>query len=288
MSPRASTALALAVAGALLAGCDAGAGPPGDPPSASPRTTPGRHVELGFTQLLPREGSRHALLRITNTGEDALDVTSVGVAWEGYDDASATPSTAVIGPGSTLDMRVRLPPPRCDVPGREPVVGVVGTAAGDLREDLEASGQVYIRRLWRTQCQARVLDRALGVSFSSGWDVLGTGDRARARGALRLTRRRTGLPVVVDRVDGSVLHGLRLPGPRVLGRGRQRVDLPLEITPGNRCDEHARGQATAPFDFLARLRVGRRQVLDVELDVPLAAQRAASQALDRACASRAG
>ena len=63
--------------------------------------------------------------------------------------------------------------------------------------------------------------------------------------------------------------------------------IPLEITPGFRCDEHARGQATAPFDFLMRLRIGDGAAIAYAIELPLAAMEAATEALDVACLARA-
>ena len=76
--------------------------------------------------------------------------------------------------------------------------------------------------------------------------------------------------------------------PSTAAPGASLARVGLEITPGNRCDEHARGQATAPFDFVMDLRVGERGGLAHPVSVPLAAMTAAEQALDRACAARQG
>ena len=48
--------------------------------------------------------------------------------------------------------------------------------------------------------------------------------------------------------DGSVLYRLSRPGRAVLLPGEESVTVPLAVLPGNRCDEHAIGQATAPYD----------------------------------------
>jgi hypothetical protein len=84
-----------------------------------------------------------------------------------------------------------------------------------------------------------------------------------------------------------VLHGLRLPGPTALAAGERLSRIPIEILPGNRCDEHARGQATAPFDFLAQLRIGDHAPVAYAVEVPLSAMEAATAALDEACRARA-
>lgn len=71
---------------------------------------------------------------------------------------------------------------------------------------------------------------------------------------------------------------------QVVGSGDDAARIPLEITPGNRCDEHARGQATAPFDFLMRLRIGHHGPATHAIQLPLPAMEAATEALDLACA----
>lgn len=267
----------LVVAAPWVVGCEAS--PPPSPPDPS--------ATLGFTQLLPEEGTRHALLRVTNTGDAAIDVTSVAIEWPGYPDGTPSPADPTIAAGDTLDIQLELPAPACDPPGADDVIGVVETAQGTIRAALEPTGTTYVRRLWRTQCEAVVVRSAVAISSSTDWRVVGAGVDARALGDLVLHRREGEEPIVVEGVDGSVLHGLRLPGANTLAAGEDAARIPLEVTPGNRCDEHARGQATAPFDFLVRLRIGDRTPIAHAIELPLAAMEAATEALDVACRARA-
>lgn len=262
----------------LLAACDSQAAP-------TPDEGPAPTATLGFTQLIPKEGTRHALLRVTNTGEDDLVVESVAIEWPGYAGGEPSPADPTIPAGRTLDLQLDLPDPTCE-PTDAPPVGVVTTTAGTVRTELEATGATYLRRLWRTQCDTAFIESAVAITYSPRWQVVGEGVDARALGYVGLERRGTDEPVTVTDVDGSVLHGLRLPGPTTLAVGEDRVEVPLEITPGNRCDEHARGQATAPFDFLMRLQVGDGRPGAHAVEVPLAAMDAATDALDVACAAR--
>ena len=276
-------AAALTVAALLLVGCTSTAEEPADEAPA-PGTTPA--ATLGFTQLIPREGTRHALLRVTNTGDADLVVESVAIEWPGYPDGTPSPADPTIPAGRTLDIQLELPRPSCEPDPDEPVVGVVGTSTGTVRDELEATGTTYVRRLWRTQCDVAFVDGAVDVSYSAGWRVVGAGVDARALGAIVLRRRDGDDPIEVEDVDGSVLHGLRLPGPTALPAGADAARIPLEITPGNRCDEHARGQATAPFDFLMHLGIGTQRHIAYQVEVPLSAMNAATDALDVACAAR--
>ena len=66
---RGARAAGLAVTSAVLLGSCSGG--PTDPPA--PASEP--EVALGFTQLLPDEGTRHALLRVENLSDDLLPVT---------------------------------------------------------------------------------------------------------------------------------------------------------------------------------------------------------------------
>lgn len=262
----------------LLAGCQS-------PPSRTPAGEPSPEARFGFTQLIPLEGTRDALLRVTNTGELPMVVRSVALEWPGYPDGRPSAADPTIPPGATLDLRLALPEPSCESPGDAPAIGVVATDRGTVRQELEATGTTYLRRLWHTQCDVALVDGAVEMSYSADWRVVGTGVEARALGDVVLRRREGDDPIAVVGVDGSVLHGLRLPGPTLLATGADVALIPLEITPGNRCDEHARGQATAPFDFLMRLRIGLREV-PYQVEVPLPATTAATEALDLACRAR--
>ena len=266
---------ALLVATTSLAGCRSPASGPED-------DGPAPELTVGFTQLIPREGTRHALLRVTNTGASGLTVRSVALDWPGYAGGDPSPADPTIPAGRTLDLRLELPDPTCEPTDAAPV-GVVETHTGTVRVALSPTGTTYLRRLWRTQCDHTMVEEAVGVSYSPGWRVVGRGSDARARGAVVLRRRSSEEPVAVEDVDGSVLHGLQLPGPRLLPPGESVARIPLEITPGNRCDEHARGQATAPFDFSMQLRLGDRPPVRYPIEVPLAAMQAATEALDLAC-----
>jgi hypothetical protein len=263
----------------LVTGCSSD---DGDPSSERPVPT----ATLGFTQLIPMEGTEHGLLRVTNTSDEPLAVRSVQIEWTGYPDGTPAPEDATIAPAQTLDLRFDLPAPACEpAEGQGVATGVVETDHGVIAQHLEPTGAMFLERLWRTQCDEVYLDQVVQLRYSRSWPVVGHGTDARAAGALLLTRREGGPAIEVTGVDDSVLHGLRLPGRTRLAPGQASARIPLEITPGNRCDEHARGQATAPFDFIARLAIGDRE-LTVPLDVPPAAKNAATGALDIACAAR--
>lgn len=248
------------------------------PPSASARAP---QVTLGLIQLIPEEGSDQALLRVTNEGREVLTVSEVGLDWPGYGAAFTVPNDATVTAGQTLDLRTTLPDPVC-TPTSEPASGVLETATGQVVAPLKDISQVYLRRLWRTQCDAQVVAEALTVDVPGRWSQEGAGRSASAAATLVLTRREGAERLEVRRATGSVLYDLALERPLVLGLDERSGRVVVRLLPGNRCDEHARGQATAPFDFELWLAVGDRRVT-VPFPVAVEASNAAQTMLDRVC-----
>lgn len=271
-------ALVLA-SGLTVSACDPEPGP--DPVDGQP-AGPAVSLRLGFTQLLPEEGTDRGLLRVVNAGPDPVDVTGIGLSWSGYGGPFGQAKDVTIDPGRTVDLKLTLPHALC---GRaaDPVVGRVSTSAGEVSQPLTPEGTTYLRRLWTRQCTERLVARRVEVAYASRWQQQGTGPDAQAVGALRLTRRQGAAEIRLTGLAGSVLYDVRLGEPRSLPRERRAALVPVRLLPGNRCDEHARGQATAPFDFLLRLRIGDGPVLAVAAEPPPAGQRAATRMLDRAC-----
>jgi hypothetical protein len=62
--------------------------------------------------------------------------------------------------------------------------------------------------------------------------------------------------------------------------------VPLSITPGNRCDEHAIGQATAPFTFQVVLSVDGGPESVVLVVPPVSIQEQAAALLTLHCERR--
>ena len=101
------------------------------------REGPTPTATLGFTQLIPLEGTRNALLRITNTSDSAIDVTSVAIEWPGYPALHPVPGDR--DDRGRPDPRHAAAAPRPGVrgaPGDDAVVGVVETEQGMIRCDL--------------------------------------------------------------------------------------------------------------------------------------------------------
>ncbi|WP_445257190.1 hypothetical protein [Nocardioides aurantiacus] len=260
------------VALGLLVGCG---GAPSAAPSSSPSGGPYSDstvtarpdpmpsgVGLSFVQQRFDEGSRRAGVRVSNGDDASLRVVSVGIEWAGF--PLRLQRAAYDVPGRTVvDLRYRLPRAACTpAAAAAPATGVaVVRQAGrlrTLRRPVDAEGRRFLERLWRSDCDARALRRAVSVSYADRWTrdpAAGDGLSAALDGALVLERRSGAEPVHVDQVQGSVLMDLALPGPVTLAGDADRVVLPLRVRPG-RCDEHGRSQSTQTFVWRVWLVVG--------------------------------
>jgi hypothetical protein len=260
---------ALLVVAVLVGGCSSAEPAPGEPDDG-----PAPEVSMSVTQLLPDEGTSKALLRVTNESDTPLTVTGTGLDWSGYGEAFLRPQDDELAAGQTLDLRTTLPAEVCDA-GDEPVLGVLETDRGPVSQPLIASGEVYLRRLWAKRCFEQTLADQVSIEYAPGWTI--DEQRETLDGDLLLRRQDGDLPVAVTGASGSVLYDLGVRREVVSRPGTATTRVPLSITPGNRCDEHAIGQATAPFTFqvVMSLDGGPESVVLVVPPVPIQEQAAA-------------
>ncbi len=247
-------------------------------------SSPPPEVTLSFTQLLPDEGTRKALLRVVNESDEPLPVTGAGLSWSGYGEF-VDPQDSTLAPGQTLDLHVLLPPAQCDQ-GEEPIDGVVRTPTTEVSQELTASGQEFLRHLWLRGCQADLVRSQVSISYADDWHLGVAEGEPAALGSLLLERNEGQEALTVRSARGSVLYDAELDAPVVARPSVESTLVPLAILPGNRCDEHARGQATAPFTFRITVTVADT-FTRVLVPPPVRVQALATEALDRACIQRA-
>lgn len=233
----------------LLVSCTA---PTEGPEPSGQGGTP--ELTLAVTQLLPRQGTRHVLLRVTNRTSAPVSITGVGLRWGGYGGRFVRAEDADLVPHGTLDIPMTVPPERCGS-GADRPLGVVRTAEGLVEQALSATGEDYLRMMWERRCFEQTLTEQVSVSYGDRW-VLDR-DREVLGGHLLVERRSRGAALLrFTRALGSVLHQVALPQPVLVPSSAERGLVPVQVRPGNRCDEHAIGQATAPFSFRYGIEIG--------------------------------
>ena len=250
----------------LLLGCLASCSS-GDEGGPRPTTQP--QLALAVTQLLPRQGTRQVLLRVTNETTAPVSITGVGMRWDGYGGRFLRAEDAEVPPEGTLDVSMTVPPERCrDGAGRP--LGLVDTTQGLVEQPLTASGEDYLRRMWERRCFEQTLDSQVSVSYGERWVL----DRERMvlDGHLAVERLTAGDPLTFTRAIGSVLHEVTLPRPVLVPPSAGTARVPVQVQPGNRCDEHAIGQATAPFTFRYGVEIGDAAEQVLQLVPPPALQ----------------
>jgi len=245
-------------------------------------------VTLGFSQWGPFVGTDRALLRVENHGEETLQLTGIGLDWPGYGGEFHQAKDATLDPGRTLDVAIDLPEPTCTETS-EPVLGLVRVdAAAEVRQELDENGQAFVRQLWIEQCATQFVQERLEIEYGNRWTRYGAGSTQTIRGTLELSRRSGSETIRLLGTRGSVLYDVGLPGASTVPEDRRTADIPIEIATGNRCDEHAIGQATRPFEFWLRLRIGDAEPMTVSIPPTPRGQAETTALLKRVCRARAG
>ena len=291
MSGRSIPALLVAL---LLLGTTACAAGSSDDPaaSASPKAhrtivvptpdPPPRGVHLSFIQQRFDEGTDRAQVRVINGTQHPVHVRSVGVDWDGYPLRLHRVDYDV--PGQlTVDLRYVLPRADCaPAAGAAPIHAVAVTRARTIRQPMAPDGARFLHRLWRSECNARKVQRATDVRYADRWKVEGTGLHSVLHGFIDLRRRQGTETVTVDQVQGSVLFEMDLPGATTMAGDQNRAAVPVDFSYG-RCDEHARSQSTQSFVFRIWLRLGDGEPLAQVVQPSKSQQKRLLRFLDFAC-----
>ncbi len=235
--------------------------------SSGEETAPSPPVAVSMTQPIPFRDTAKVLLRVDNEGTAPLHITEAGIDWAAYGGRTVIDKDYELQPGERIDLTFTLPEERCEDGEGQPEV-VVGTDRGSVSEELHSYGEEFIRTLWATRCFAASLKAAADISYAADWRV----EPSRVTGDLVVQRRSGAEPITFRSSLGSVLYQVRLVRrPVVVPPDTSTRRVPYEVLPNNRCDEHAIGQATAPFSFKYDVGVGDAHRI-VVLTPPVALQ----------------
>lgn len=146
--------VAVTAAVGVLAGC-APVAPEADLPEG---------VTVEFVQLRSDVAARQAQVQVRNDGDEPLDISEVEVAdprFDGVAQRAIAGRTSTVAPGAAVNIRIQLPPMRCDTTEGAMTVSL-GGADAPLPDPLDVIGPLHER-----EClTARVTDAA-AVSFTS-------------------------------------------------------------------------------------------------------------------------
>ncbi len=239
-------------------------------------------LALSMTQPLPFQGLPKVLLRVDNLGPEPLHITEAGLDWTGYGGRTLIPKDVDLQPGERIDLTYELAQEDCEAEGGEPE-GVVVTDTGEVSQPLRIYGEEFIRSLWATRCFTARLDAAARISYAPGWRT----EPSRLTGELLVRRKAGDAPIDVLGARGSVLYSVRLARPATLAADERETRVPVVVGPNGRCDEHAIGQATAPYTFKYDVRLGEERRLFV-LAPPVELQDRIAQMLLEHCHREGG
>lgn len=249
----------VAVGALLLGGALAGCG--GDEDASPPLD-----LSVSMTQPIPFRDTPKVLLRVDNDGPDPVHITAAGLDWVAYGGRTMIAKDYDLQPGERIDLTFTLPAEQCDSDEGQPEVVVV-TDRGSASKELHSYGEEFIRDLWATRCFSAKLEATADVSYAAGWRV----QPSRVSGDLVVERKDGAEPMEFRSSLGSVLYQVELPRPVAIPPDDATGRVPFEVLPNGRCDEHAIGQATAPFSFKYDIAVAETHRV-VVLSPPIALQ----------------
>ncbi|MEV0389966.1 hypothetical protein [Nonomuraea sp. NPDC050643] len=253
---------------ALLAGC--GSSEPAPPPP----TDPPAGVSVSLAQWRSDEPAHALQVAVRNTGDTPVHFADVQLVTPSFATLPAERTDAVIKKTERTDLRIPYGAANCSPKGLPQVrpATVVAHLATGSQPPRRVVFQVphpdpLLARLLRDECSEFLVKQAVSIEFGPEWTESGKV----MKGDLVITRRGPGAVALND--VGGTTHYIVTVERRplgLLGAGSQRLEVPVELTPG-RCDPHAFAEAKKAFLFPARASVdgGEERVVIVTPPKPL-------------------
>ncbi len=234
---------------------------------------------------------RRLAIATTNKSGTAIEVTAIGLRAEHFDPLQEEAKSAKIAPGTRTDLQVDFGAV-FDCAITTPLSAVVDIELVIPPEPTPLRFTVPIDpapldEMRDTECRQQAVTHAVAIGFAHQWSVDGT---VLATDIL-LDRNIGDEPVTVESLRGTEIVTMRSV-PRdtepvaILDPGVPDLPIPVELAV-IRCDPHAVGQATKPFEFKLWVAVGIREAQLMVLD-PDDRLKAALQELIAQCIESGG
>ncbi|WP_346109920.1 hypothetical protein [Nonomuraea maheshkhaliensis] len=240
----------------LAAGCGSAQGP-SPLPSPSPAGPP-PGVSVSLAQWRSDEPVHALQVAVRNTSETPVYFADVQLVTESFKTLPPRRADAVIGKTERTDLPIPYGAANCstgDLPELRPATVVAHVATGSQQPHRVVFDVPHpdplLTRLLRDECSEFLIKQAVSIEFGPDWKESGKV----MRGSLVVTRRGPGEVALNDM--GGTTHYIATPRNRPMGvlkAGEQRLEAPVELTPG-RCDPHAFAEAKKAFQFPVRAAV---------------------------------
>jgi hypothetical protein len=221
--------------------------------AATSATVDGVSFRADLNQSRPQEGTRQINAHLTNTGDDAVTVTSVKLVADQFEPLPATPKDSTFVPGQTIDLVSEYGDPTCDEP-RISIASFTLTLADGSSQMLPVNrhGLAWLNRLYVDECNLRAINEVASISY--GPELVRTiadGEPA-LLGSVLIQRQPDAPdePLTIRTMRGSVLIDF-VPAeagalPATLGPNQQELSIPI-LFEAFRCDQHAIADSTQTF-----------------------------------------
>jgi hypothetical protein len=270
-------------------------GPP-ETDAPAPETTvsvpPATPNELGLRAVVDqfREDEILHLLqvRVTNTSQSKVRLTSVQLDWPGMTVVPPTPRSDLLSPGQVLDVPIsygvavcsETPPGVDEVPPSTPAVAVATAKPGDadpeVTTEIPIADQLHIfGRIYPTSCRDQRVEDAATIRFGSTWtDVTDNGVPGLA-GTLVVERNHGNGPVEITDIRGSVLLSVQAERESsaalvTLAPGTSTRELPIVIVESGNCFPHALAESKKTFFIPVDVSIDGEPSLTYELMIAVA------------------
>ncbi|MEV4171486.1 hypothetical protein [Nonomuraea sp. NPDC049709] len=213
-------------------------------------------------------------MAVRNTSETPVYFADVQLVTPSFKTLPARRAGAVIGKTERTDLPIPYGAANCSPQGLPEVQPA--TVVAHVRTGSEQPRKVVfevphpdplLARLLRDECSEFLIKQAATIEFGPDWRESGKV----MRGDLVVTRRGQGTVTLND--IGGTTHYIATAKSKPLGvleAGSQRLEVPVELTPG-RCDPHAFAEAKKAFLFPVRAAIdgGEERVVIVTPPKPV-------------------
>jgi hypothetical protein len=221
-------------------------------------------------------------VRLTDSGDAVFTVTAVALRSPGFTPEPPTAVTAEYTPGRTIDLPVPYGTVVC---GTAPVPAAaeltVTRSDGSIEQvDVPASADV-LELVHAEECAALAVSAVVAMAVTGLHE-----DGDVVTGSLTLTRRTGSEPVVVSRLDRSVLMGVTAEMPLELAGNEGAASAPVSFVPSN-CEPHVLSETKKPYVFPLAVAVGDGDPVSLSLPLDQGAKDQLTAVVQRVCAAPA-